>query len=333
MRQRWINAYTQLQLSPRANLENSPTEKWRCYVTNKNAQGQFRETTISQEAVTPLTTVALSLFGNLVSIPVLPPTPRPKIIFNSIRTDWMIDNIPSWVSLDATSGSNGSNEVNVTVSENTSSSLRSGTMQLKSADGTLIQDIPVSQQGTSGGGGGTPSCNNGPNTFSITSASYNNSTKCVSYQFNASNLSSANWSISGTVHSGSLPQPITMNTGTVNCGVTLPDGNYNFVLTGISCSGTASGAFTVSGGGTGGGTTTDRTDGGTASDDGASNPGTEGEVNAFDNQSSTKWLVFSQTGKIAYDFFNDDAYAINSYTITTANDVEGRDPKNWTLQY
>ena len=314
------------------NLESSPIENWRCYVTNKNTLGQFRETTISQEAVTPLTTVALSLFGNLISIPALPPTPRPKLIFNSIRTDWKVESIPSWVTLDVTSGTRGSTDINVTVSENTSSSARSGTMQLKSADGTLIQDIPISQQGTGGGTGGTPSCNNGPNTFSITSASYDNINKCVSYQFNASNLSNANWSISGTSYSGALPQPINLNYGTVNCGETLANDTYNFVLTGVSCTGTASGSFTVSGGGTSGGTTTDRTEGGTASDDGASNPGSEGEANAFDNQSSTKWLIFNPTGNIVYDFAGTDAYAINQYTVTTANDEPSRDPKNWVLE-
>jgi hypothetical protein len=221
------------------NLESSTNESWRCYVTNASGQ-----TTISQEAVTPLTTVYLSLFGGLINIPRIPPTPKPKITMSSIRTDWMVDNIPSWASLNVTSGTNGSTEITVTVSENTSSSSRSGTMKLKSADGTLIQDIPISQQGT---GGGTPSCDNGSNSpFSITSASYDNSTKCVHYQFNASNLSAANWSISNTSNSGALQQPIQYNFGTVNCGVTLPDGTYNFVLTGVSCNGTTSKSFIVS---------------------------------------------------------------------------------------
>ncbi|MDZ7900088.1 MAG: hypothetical protein U5N85_18955 [Arcicella sp.] len=47
---------------------------------------------------------------------------------------------------------------------------------------------------------------------------------------------------------------------------------------------------------------------------------------------STKWLIFNPTGVIDYDFSGNDAYAINSYTITTANDAPNRDPKNWTLQ-
>src|SRR5439155_2714656 len=33
-----------------------------------------------------------------------------------------------------------------------------------------------------------------------------------------------------------------------------------------------------------------------------------------------------------YDFSGTTAFAINSYTVTTANDVPGRDPKDWTFQ-
>ena len=86
------------------------------------------------------------------------------------------------------------------------------------------------------------------------------------------------------------------------------------------------------GGGTGGGEAPDRTELGTASDSGASNPGGEGESQAFDNSNFTKWLVFSSTGNIAYDFANDDNYAINRYTVTSANDDITRDPRNWNFQ-
>ncbi|MDZ7898984.1 MAG: PA14 domain-containing protein [Arcicella sp.] len=86
------------------------------------------------------------------------------------------------------------------------------------------------------------------------------------------------------------------------------------------------------GGGTGGGVAPDRTELGFASDNGASNPGNEGESQAFDNSNFTKWLVFSSTGNIVYDFANDDNYAINSYTVTSANDSPDRDPRSWNLQ-
>jgi Pregnancy-associated plasma protein-A/Secretion system C-terminal sorting domain len=90
---------------------------------------------------------------------------------------------------------------------------------------------------------------------------------------------------------------------------------------------------TDTGGGTGGGTgTADLTESGTASDDGANNPVGEGEAQAFDNTSNTKWLVFSSTGNIAYDFANEDAYVVTRYTVASANDEPARDPKNWNLQ-
>jgi Secretion system C-terminal sorting domain/Putative binding domain, N-terminal len=100
----------------------------------------------------------------------------------------------------------------------------------------------------------------------------------------------------------------------------------------VSGSGVSSQTVSVTQAGTSGGSPIDRTEGGTASDDNASNPGGEDETKAFDNQHGTKWLVFNSIGKIDYDFAGNDAYAINSYTVTTANDAPNRDPKNWTLQ-
>lgn len=55
----------------------------------------------------------------------------------------------------------------------------------------------------------------------------------------------------------------------------------------------------------------------------------EGRLQAFDNQSNTKWLVFNSTGWLGYTF--DQAKVIDAYTITSANDVPRRDPKNWQL--
>ena len=93
------------------------------------------------------------------------------------------------------------------------------------------------------------------------------------------------------------------------------------------CSGTTGG-----GTGTGGTGTADLTESGTASDDGANNPFGEGEAQAFDNTSNTKWLVFSSTGNIAYDFANEDAYVVTRYTVASANDEPARDPKTWNLE-
>jgi hypothetical protein len=54
----------------------------------------------------------------------------------------------------------------------------------------------------------------------------------------------------------------------------------------------------------------------------------------FDNTDQTKWLTASgnTTGWIAFDFSGDDAFAIDGYTITSANDAADRTPKNWTLE-
>lgn len=72
--------------------------------------------------------------------------------------------------------------------------------------------------------------------------------------------------------------------------------------------------------------------GGTASDNGASNPANEDETKAFDKSSFTKWLVYSTTGELRYDFAGTAAYKVTKYSVTSANDVQGRDPKNWQLQ-
>jgi uncharacterized protein YjdB len=55
--------------------------------------------------------------------------------------------------------------------------------------------------------------------------------------------------------------------------------------------------------------------------------------NAFDNATNTKWLHKANTSWIEYKFSEDGAikYAVDKYTITSANDVQGRDPKDWIL--
>jgi hypothetical protein len=54
---------------------------------------------------------------------------------------------------------------------------------------------------------------------------------------------------------------------------------------------------------------------------------------AFDNNVMTKWISkFSQTPWIAYQFPAGARYAINAYSVTSANDFPGRDPMNWRLE-
>lgn len=59
--------------------------------------------------------------------------------------------------------------------------------------------------------------------------------------------------------------------------------------------------------------------------------GGEGKAQAFDNDSSTKWLDFSGTSWIQFQFGSGAKFAVTKYTITSANDAEERDPRDWKL--
>lgn len=53
-------------------------------------------------------------------------------------------------------------------------------------------------------------------------------------------------------------------------------------------------------------------------------------VNAADGDSTTKWLVRSNTGSLVYKL--DAAAVVKQYKLTSANDAEGRNPKAWQVQ-
>jgi len=73
------------------------------------------------------------------------------------------------------------------------------------------------------------------------------------------------------------------------------------------------------------------TSGGTANDS-INNPnGTEGAAKAFDGNTGTKWLCNSVSW-LQYDYGAGAAQTIKRYDITSANDVPGRDPRDWQLQ-
>jgi|GEM_PF-2111506 len=61
----------------------------------------------------------------------------------------------------------------------------------------------------------------------------------------------------------------------------------------------------------------------------------EGGAMAFDNDPNTKWMDYnynySAGAWIQFRFGDNARYAISTYTITSANDVPERDPKNWVL--
>src|SRR6185295_5839810 len=90
----------------------------------------------------------------------------------------------------------------------------------------------------------------------------------------------------------------------------------------------------------------DRTEGGTATGTGTvCNATNETVAKAYDNLMSpgtqgvnwTKWCVTSAPStttpvSTVYDFSGTTSFAINRYTITTANDDGTRDPRDWTFQ-
>jgi hypothetical protein len=121
--------------------------------------------------------------------------------------------------------------------------------------------------------------------------------------------------------------PVTVTLPNVNGGVT-----YTLTARKAGCISRTDVTTVTVNGCNGGGGTSDRTEGGTASDDNANNPAPESEAQAFDNTTNSKWLVFNSTGNIAYDFNGNDEYAINNYTVASANDAPDRDPKNWNFQ-
>jgi hypothetical protein len=125
-----------------------------------------------------------------------------------------------------------------------------------------------------------------------------------------------------------------------NCGTVTAADNCGVTRTVASC-GTCTAPATCGGGGTPnvcGGGDVDRTEGGTVTATGTPcNATNETPVKAYDNLSTTKWCVTSapSTGtpmSTMYDFAGNSSFAVNKYTITTANDQPTRDPRDWTLQ-
>ncbi|OLF13520.1 ThuA domain-containing protein [Actinophytocola xanthii] len=62
----------------------------------------------------------------------------------------------------------------------------------------------------------------------------------------------------------------------------------------------------------------------------AENPPSETKDKLNDGQSSTKWLARATTGWVTYRLAT--PAVVTKYALTSANDFDGRDPRNWTLQ-
>ncbi|MVP00547.1 discoidin domain-containing protein [Paenibacillus lutrae] len=73
------------------------------------------------------------------------------------------------------------------------------------------------------------------------------------------------------------------------------------------------------------------TTGGTVTASTNDSPAGETKENAFDNNEATKWLTFNSSASLQYQFAGNTAYAVKSYSITSANDEPDRDPLNWIV--
>ncbi len=62
------------------------------------------------------------------------------------------------------------------------------------------------------------------------------------------------------------------------------------------------------------------------------NPPSQNVEQAFDGNIATKWLTRTNTGWIQVDFDRDAAVLYNRYSITSAEDEPGRDPRSWLYQ-
>lgn len=62
------------------------------------------------------------------------------------------------------------------------------------------------------------------------------------------------------------------------------------------------------------------------------NAPTEVTENLTDGLASTKWLDFSATSYVTYDFGPGNGKTVKRYRLTSANDSPDRDPMNWTLE-
>lgn len=62
----------------------------------------------------------------------------------------------------------------------------------------------------------------------------------------------------------------------------------------------------------------------------AENPPRETKEKLTDGDENTKWLAFEPTGWVAYRLA--EPAVVTKYALTSANDFDGRDPKDWTLQ-
>jgi hypothetical protein len=118
------------------------------------------------------------------------------------------------------------------------------------------------------------------------------------------------------------------------CGTVNGVDNCGKAVSGANC-GMCDGYKTCGGGGEDNvcGALTDPASGGVAT---ASSVGSIGEngTKAFDLNVNSKWFAgdTNATGWLAYQFPGNTSHVVQSYSVTSANDVPERDPSEWQLQ-
>jgi MYXO-CTERM domain-containing protein len=75
----------------------------------------------------------------------------------------------------------------------------------------------------------------------------------------------------------------------------------------------------------------DRATGGSVEVSSENAAASEGQAQAFDDDSTTKWLAQEATPTLSYRFPGDRRYRVGLYTLTSAGDAPERDPSAWTL--
>jgi hypothetical protein len=122
-------------------------------------------------------------------------------------------------------------------------------------------------------------------------------------------------------------------TSYIHTGLTASSTHYYRVR---AVNGQGNSAFTTDASATtpsGSGTSVVRSDGCSIITGRGGSPGTEFPDKAFDNLTSTKWYNYNISGNIwiQYQFCSGASYAVNSYTLTSANDSPLRDPKTVSI--
>jgi autotransporter-associated beta strand protein len=142
-------------------------------------------------------------------------------------------------------------------------------------------------------------------------------------------FNAASYNVKRSTTSGSGYATVASVTNTTWTDTTVTNGvTYSYAVTAVNAAGES--APTVQDSATPQLAMVNVATGGSAQDDSGNANGTEGAIRAFDINPSSKWLGTS-TGWLQYDLGSFVRHTIRRYAVTSANDVPGRDPKNWQL--